>query len=270
MFSRIGCEVEVRWRHYFPELWDKFLANRPYSDLSLDERDELTHLCCEQEAVLVPRLQTTQVCGVPSGKDRYYEFANSPCYHPYTLYFEIQLLKQLGLIPAGFRHSLQITIGGLGQNRDTGMLLMALEILGYSSPERILSAAVSDKAATWGRKGRAGLRHRASVDMLLGAAEGMELRTLELPIFDREIRALFKDAWLMANASQSKPARKGEQQYMKWLLIVDELEEIGRRNNIDTYTNWGRPWDNPEIWNDFATKLPLIDNTRLKELVDDL
>lgn len=261
----IGCEVEVRWSAYFPDLWDEYLANTKHLDLTKADQEFISAECTRREEILLPRLKATEDAGIPKGKDRYYEFANAPCYHPATLSFELSLLKRLNLIPAGTKHSLQITVGGLGQTRDAGMLLMAMELLGYTSPERITSAAFSEKAASWGRKGRAGLREREAAEMSLGASVGVELRTLELPLTDREINEMLSRCWLMANAIKDNGT-----QYDKWLLIVDELEELGRTHRIDTNLNWGRPWDNPNIWKDFAKKLPLIDNTRLKELVDDL
>lgn len=263
----IGCEIEVRWRHYFPELWEKYnMENVPYSRMDRQQQYDLSYDCDVLERELIPRLALTEAAGIPKGRDKYYEFAHSPVYHPYTLSIEVGLLKKLGLIPKGIKHSLQITIGGLGHSRDTGLMLMALELLGYTSPERILSAADSDKALAWGRKGRAGLRERDGTLLSLGAEKAIELRTLELPVTDREIGELFARTSLMANAINGV----NEKQFMKWLNIVDELEQLGHWHNIDVWSNWGPPYQNPEIWKDFASKLPLIDNTRLKELVDEL
>lgn len=265
----IGCEVEVRFSSYFPELYAEYLEDTTYDKLSnvkkLKFDVDVTN--AEEELGLKEKFAKSEAAGVPKGKDRYYEFANSPVYHPYTLTVELGLLRDIGLIPEGIKHPLHITIGGLGHSRDTGLMLMALEILGYTSPERIWEVAVSDKAVTWARKGRAGMRERSATELSLGATKAIELRTLELPKTQREIEDLFGLVHNIATAISDKAT---EAQYDRWLLVVDELEEIGRRHQIDTYTNWGRPFDNPQIWIDFATKLPLIENTKLKELVNAL
>jgi hypothetical protein len=263
----IGCEVEVRFKSYFPELYEKYLEGTSYDQLSNLTKLNFTAECNDAEIELQKKLKLTEEAGVPKGKDRYYEFANAPVHHPYTLTVELSMLRDAGLIPKGIKHPLHITVGGLGHSRDTGLMLMALELLGYTSPERILAVAVDDKAVAWARKGRAGMRERKAADLSLGADKAIELRTLELPLMQRQIEELFGIVHAMATAISGKGS---EHRYNQWLLIVDELEELGRFHNIDTYTNWGAPYDNPAIWKDFAAKLPLIDNTRLKELVNDL
>jgi len=263
----IGCEVEVRFKSYFPDLYAKYLEGTTYEKLSNKQKLNFGAEVTEAERSLRELLAKSEQCGVPKGQDRYYEFANSPVHHPYTLTVELGLLRDVGLIPEGIKHPLHITIGGIGHSVDAGMMLMALELMGYTSTERIWDVAVSDKAVAWARKGRAGMRERSAAELSLGTTKAIELRTLELPATQRGVEELFG---IVHNMAMSITGKNGDEGLMRWLLVVEELHELGHQHNIDTYSNWGRPYDNPQIWIDFANKLPNIDTTVLKALVNDL
>lgn len=263
----IGCEVEVRFKSYFPDLYAKYLEGTSYEKLSNKQKLNFSAEVTDAERSLQELLIKSEQCGVPKGKDRYYEFANQPVHHPYTLTVELSLLRDAGLIPEGIKHPLHITIGGLGHSRDVGMMLMTLELLGYTSPERIWDVAVSDKAVAWARKGRAGMRERSAAELSLGATKAIELRTLELPETQHGIEELFG---LVHRMSSIIAKKDNDRDLMNLLKVWEELEEIGHAHSIDVYSNWGRPYDNPHIWIDFANKLPNIDTTVLKELVNAL
>lgn len=263
----IGCEVEVRFSSYFPELYEKYLKGTSYDKLSNKQKLNFGAEVSEAERDLIDQLAKSYACGVPKGQDRYYEFANKPVYHPYTLTVELGLLRDVGLIPKGFKHPLHITIGGLGHSQDVGYMLMTLELLGYTSPARIWDVAVSDKAVAWARKGRAGMRERSAAELSLGTTKAIELRTLELPDSQTEIEKLFGLTHRMATIITGKGT---DQDVLRLARVWEELAEIGHVHDIDVYSNWGRPYDNPQIWIDFANKLPNIDTTVLKELVNDL
>jgi hypothetical protein len=263
----IGCEVEVRFSSYFPELYAKYLEDTSFEELSNKQKLNFTAEINELEPMLQADLAKSEAAGVPKGKDRYYEFANLPVYHPYTLTVELSLLRDAGLIPKGIKHPLHITIGGLGHSQDVGYMLMTLELLGYTSPARIWDVAVSNKAVTWARKGRAGMRERSAAELSLGATKAIELRTLELPETQRGIEELFGLTHKMATIICGKGT---DLDVMRLARVWEELAEIGHVHDIDVYSNWGRPYDNPQIWIDFANKLPNIDTTVLKELVNEL
>jgi hypothetical protein len=271
----LGAEVEVRWRHYFPHLYDVFLKNTPYSELSDQSKKLLTDHCSREEKHLIPRLKLTEYCGIPKGKDKYYEFAFAPCHNPAILAYEIQLLRRLQLIPTNYKHSLHLTIGGLGASFKAGMILMALELIGFSSKERIISACDPDdpmrvhRALTWGRKGRAGMRERKPTDVIpltLGKSVGIELRTLELPTDERASAILFMAAHKLAVCATSSDPR-----HMKhWELIVGELINLGRDHHLDVTTNWGRPYEDPDLWLCFAKCLDQFDTKELIRLINEI
>lgn len=271
----LGAEVEVRWRHYFPHLYDVFLKNTPYSQLTDRSKKLLTDHCTREEVQLIPRLKLTEYCGIPKGKDKYYEFAFSPCHNPAILAYEIQLLRQLKLIPTNHKHSLHLTIGGLGASFKAGMILMALEILGFSSKERIISACDPDdpmtkhRAMTWGRKGRAGMRERKPTDVIpltLGKSVGIELRTLELPTDERVSAILFMIAHKLALCATSPDPRHAKH----WDLIVGELVNLGRDQHLDVTKNWGRPYEDPDLWLCFAKCLGNFDTNELATLINEI
>lgn len=262
----IGAEVEVRWRSYFPHLWRKYFLNgrRSYEQLSDYEKQKLTEECSRLEEGLLRNLQAIEKIGVPRGNDRYWEFAFLPVHHPATLIREISTLRGSHMIPERNRHSLHITIGGLPQSKDTGFLLMLLELLGYTSPERIKAGSVADRVATWDRKGRAGQRPRDPSVLLLGKTEGVEFRTLELPKDGSDVAQLIYTAWFFAES-----IRRPDMHWV-WDEIVTELKSVGARYNFDVEYNWGKGYQNVDLWHRFADTLPKMDVSTLKSKVQEI
>jgi hypothetical protein len=170
------------------------------------------------------------------------------------------------------KHSLHITIGGLGVTKKAGMILMALEVIRFTSPERITEAlhlTNPERAMSWGRKGRAGLRERIDSDEFplgLGKEIAVELRTLELPTAEDMSAILFAMTFFLAHCATAKnPKFKAH-----WKLICDELEAIGQQQGLDVTSNWGRSNENPGNWLALAEALPKFDVLHLIELINSI
>jgi len=251
----IGAEVEVRWRSFFPKLYDQFLKGTEYSELSKEDQTRMTELCQIAEVTLLPKLRATERAGIPRGADRYHEFAFKPCYNSVVLAFEIHTLRMLELIPTNMKHSLHITIGGMEQGFDSGMVLLALEIMGFSSKERIYQALDPDKFVAWGRRGHGGLREREKKDISLGKDVAVEFRTLELPTDETASKILIFLAWLLANTAKN-PSSKTQ-----WDDVCESLYATCQPFSLDITSNWGRPQDNRDLWSHYADNL---DNLRVQ------
>lgn len=150
----IGIEIEVKWRDYFPELFDKYLKNTNFKDLSDVEKENLTQECYILEDKLLPVLNKVTECGIEKGADKYWEFAFPPTSNINHTVEQIRILNKINAIPEG-KHSLHLTIGGINNNRDTYYLLLLLEVL-FCDKERLQSAFHKDNkqlSSTWARKG---------------------------------------------------------------------------------------------------------------------
>jgi hypothetical protein len=262
--TTIGVEIEVRFSSYFPGLFKQFgLDEHSYESLSAYDKSRLTLLTNEAEQPLQKNLKRTVLCGVPKGKDRYWEFANRPTYHPYTLSEEVFLLKRANLIPYNQKHSLHITVGGLPFGTDAGILLMILEMLGYTSKERLLSGINPDKAISWGRKGRGGMRRRTT-DLEFGYTEAVELRTLEMPKDHARFEELLYITWFLAETIRRPDLRDS------WRAVRRVAVELADAYNIDASCNWGPGFENVDKWTKLADSITSMDNTPLWRVVKEV
>lgn len=253
--TTIGVEVEVRFSSYFWELFYDFkLDEQPYAALSTSEQAKFLTKLGPLEQPLLAKLNQAIECGVPKGKDRYWEFAHSPVYHPDLLADEIDLLRQADLVPYNQNHSLHITIGGLPMGKDAGILLMILELLGYTSKERILSGVNPKKATMWSRKGRAGMRER-KVDLEYGTTVATELRTLELPPTHQATQSLLYVAWLLAES-----LRRPDLRHIWDTILAAALPLV---EHLDISSNWGPGYENVDKWTQFADTISRVNNRNL-------
>jgi hypothetical protein len=233
-----GLEVEVPWRAYFPDLWEKhfFGGTRPYAAMSPDEQALLTADCNALEAELLPRLEATQRCGIPRGKDRYWEFALPPVNDLALAGALLNSLSAAHLLPWG-NHSLQITLCGVGNNQELYTVLLVLELL-FVRKERIAQSC--NGYGTWSRKGRGGISPKGSVHMVYGGS-GAELRTLELPATPDECMQMF------VVLSQ-----------ILGLVVRGELGNVSAlaREMLAAHdlpwSQWESPQRSPEIWRQYV------------------
>lgn len=232
----IGIEIEIKFKCLFPELHAKYFSdiNRYYS-LPLEEKNKISQEISLAEKDILPLYQKTVTCGVPAGKDRYWEFAFDPVYNTTLLLDQIDILEQVGLIPTG-HHSLHINIGDVRLNKRAYIITSALQLL-YVTKERLINGIRDCQyPVAWARKGRAGIREKNGLH-LINSESGYEIRTLEYTNLET-LRKIF--AFIAFFLGFDKEYRKLESQVDQLLRIYDLPNK-----------NWENPVINPELWNKY-------------------
>jgi hypothetical protein len=247
--TSIGIEIEVKWRYYFPQLWEQYMSNCSYEDLLPDERDDLTNRCVAIENVLRPKLRATAECGLPSGADKYWEFAFDPVTDVTLLDTQVQILRHHQLIPDG-KHSLHITIGNLRITKDVYVLLLLLETLGCN-PERIESGFnkkfPEGLSLTWAKKGNGGLYPKELEDLKHGATRAVELRTLEFDTENDNLLEMLKIASVVGDIIYDKQHGHPNPNIAMWDEYVRESTKILKMFQLSD-TNWNKPSTSPDTW----------------------
>lgn len=245
----IGIEVEVKWRDYFPKLYEKYLKNISYDYLSNKDKIALTNECNLLEQSLLPKLKITENCGIEKGQDKYYEFAFTPVTNIYLVYDQISLLENENLIPKG-QHSIHFTIGGLTNTIDTYYLLFLLEMI-MSSKERINSGfhKVNPKiSSTWAKKGMGGIFLKEGRELKHNYSKAIELRTLLLNnTIDKFNVKYLKIISYLSDIIYTKQQNKLHKHSNLWEQFLKESKILLSHYNL-TDKNWKKPNINKNIW----------------------
>lgn len=247
----IGIEIEVKWRDYYPDLWEKYLSKNKYANLSELEKESLTEECTKRELILYEKLNKIAQCGISKGGDKYWEFVFEPVTNLELLDRQIRILQEIGALPDG-RHSLHITIGGLKACKDVYYMLLVMEIL-MCSQERILSAFNKDQpkcSATWARKGMGGIFEKCAKELKHGYENAVELRTLELSA-DMDLYSDMKWLVSMLNTIQEKKQGLSTIKVEQWNKTVEKISQ----KLSDCYCedkNWQKPNLDPASWQNYA------------------
>lgn len=252
----IGVEIEIKWRDYFPQLWEKYLKNSPYSSLSLEKQTELTKECNKEEEILLPKLNKTITCGIPRGSDKYWEFAFNPSYNVSELIDQVETLQKTGLIPKG-NHSLHVTLGNMKLTEDAYYLLLLLE-LHYINEDRIMSAFNKQNqkiSASWARKGMGGLFLKDARELAFNSSCAIELRTLELSK-NHSIKEVLLKTCFWSEIIIDKQNQITNSKVDIWNQLLFEMKQIVKSYNL-TDENWKKPNIDPTVWlsyvNSFST-----------------
>jgi hypothetical protein len=227
----IGIEIEVKFRYYFPEIFDKYFKDgTPFINRSEEEQHKINVEIAKQESILLPKLENT-LGRIPRGGDKYWEFAFNPTYNITELSNLVEELRRDNLIPDG-EHSLHITIGGIDTSKHMYYVLFLME-LEFLKKERIASGfSPKGWSDTWAKKGRGGIYIKRGDD-LIGTDIGLELRTLMLyPEINLEY---------MLTRLINRIDDKNLSQKWKWILDKYNLPDI----------NWEFPYRKPEIWKQY-------------------
>lgn len=241
----VGVEIEVKFRYFFPELFRDFFENKSYSLYPPETKEKIDMLISEQEKELLPKLERTVALGIPRGLDKYWEFAFNPVYNLTLLYYQIEILKKVNLIPAG-RHSFHISVGGIQQSSDLFYFLMILELL-FIDKERIKSGFSKKDghySDTWAKKGMGGIFKKGKYD-LLGSDRGVEFRTLYIDEHT-DIYRMFQILSSFLNGTYKKEALAN---------IKQEMLKVGLPDK-----NWEKPHLKPEIWEKYIAHFDYLSN----------
>lgn len=248
----IGIEVEVPWKAYFPDLWMDGFPNVGHEDLV-----RITTECNRREKTLIPLLMKTQECGIKRGADRYWEFAFDPVTDVSIACDHVEILRQHNLIPEG-RHSLHITFGGVRVSKEMYYVAMCLEAIACS-PDRVVSGFNPKSpllSQGWARKGMAGLFEKeGDHDIMHDMQYGTEIRLLWLPDTDAQLFSLLTIAQVMTD--NALRVQRGETPTSMWKDVVQQCKQALLDAGLPD-RNWKRPNLEPEVWRQFADKLPEI------------
>jgi hypothetical protein len=254
-----GIEIEVPWRVYYRDLWEKHFRSgkKKYSEFTKEEQEQVTAECNPREKFLLLKLEDTVGCGLPRGRDKYWEFSFPPVQSVEILVCIAGVLNQAGLLPFGEPLSLQVTAGGVLPSKQVYRALMILEML-YGSEERIRSAIVQNDLVAWARKGRAGVAPR-TVGLYFNEKVATEFRPLVLPptldgLYQllRHVELLISWIWSTENGIR----------VLEWEQLKKSLGMILAEFGLPD-ENWGKPNQNQEVWRRFADNFdPILDRVR--------
>lgn len=251
----IGIEIECSWRSYFPDLWMEGFPN----NISDEDMQRISEDCLRREQKLLPQLMKAQRAGVPSGADRYWEFAFEPVTDISLLCNQVEILRANGLIPEG-HHALHITIGGVEPSPAMYAITMVLEAYACSV-ERLRSGYGTtgpyQLSKGWAKKGRAGLfMKEGSNDLLHGYEVGTEIRTLHLPKTTNELYFVLDTCQKLVEVSHSLDTRSSYDERC-WRMLKKDLVWVLEEAELPN-TNWGKPRDNPPLWERIAERFVLM------------
>lgn len=248
----LGLEVEIKWRHFFPTLWEKYLAYTPYQQLSVEQQEALTQECNILEQELLPKLEKTISCGIERGADKYWEFAFEPATKINLITQQVEILSEHNLIPAG-NHSMHITVGNMRATKDSYYLLLLLEMLSCSK-ERIQNGFNQNnhkQSAAWGRKGYGGLFEKEARELKHNSQSAVEFRTLELNS-TTNLYTLLQTTGTISDIIIDKQNKIYNPQIHTWDKFVSDSQEILKQLNLND-VNWQKPNLTPHYWEKYIS-----------------
>lgn len=241
--NSIGIEIEIKFKALFPELHKKhFTSNQAFYNLNIEQRKDINQEITEAEKDILPLFEQTIDCGIPKGLDKYWEFAFNPVHNLTLLVYQIDVLRQVGLIPDG-RHSLHITIANK-PGKDLYWVLALLELL-HCDKERIKSgfSIKPNESATWAKKGDGGILIKNFND-LIDSEHGVELRTLQ---FNGNLEDLSKMFYTLSQLLQKENNNA--------FKIKEEFLKLGLPDR-----KWENPHKNPETWKAYINHFEYLSN----------
>lgn len=246
----VGIEVEIKFKYFFPELYEKYFKNNSWKHYSVEEQQIINEEINEEEnrIGIKRKLNTTVELGIVKGMDCYWEFALDPVNDLSLIRTQLQLLKDLKLLPNG-NHSLHITIGNKVKNENIHWSLLLCELL-LSSPERIATGFDIDKRATYFRKGESGLLEKRW--RLVDCPSAIEFRSLEL-VVDDDISITIDKLKYIHKILNDNNFLNDETNRCKLIFGQYNLPNI----------NWKNYKDSPDIWNKYYEN---FDNIKKKLL----
>ncbi len=242
----IGIEIEVKFKYYFPELYNQYFKNNYYNE-NIEERAEIDKIIYIYEKCLLDKLEKTIDCGIPKGNDRYWEFSFNPVYNLQLIINIINLLKQVDLIPNG-QHSLHINIGDFELKKDIYWVLLILEVC-FIDKNRIINGLKNDvnylTPNTWAKKGVGGIMAKNNY-LLKDTNVGVELRTLYIDD-TTDIVKLFKTLnYFLVKIKTDEN-----------IEILNEIKEYCINCGLEDI-NWGKPHLNKKYWDDYIDNFDKI------------
>ena len=253
----IGSEVEVPWSSRFPAFSKSVFSQKPFTEMSEEEKAHFNVLCDELDDQYLPLYKAVTALGVPrDANQKFWEFAHRPVRHYSTLATEIGILMRSDLIPTDHALPFHVTLGNIKIGSGVYFIQLLAEIAGGATAERI-RAPIGDMPIynrRWARKAHNGLKERKAYE-LRGADYGVELRTFVLNSITQGSQVLRTSQLLGASLNAYRDIQSGREDvrglsvlWRKAVLCAKRIEGAG----ILLDAGWGGPAENPKIWRSYA------------------
>lgn len=174
----IGIEIELPWRYMLgrvdPEAGELLASGGGFFHLSAEDQSRVQKGFDAVDAEYRERVNDVFGDDIADGKDGFTEFSLRPKAESEELVDVTNRLFTEDLLRDDEIYSLHVTLGSVKYSSSAWLVLMATELSGGTTSDRI------KEQGTWDRKGIAGVRPRWPSEMELGARQGFEMRTLVL------------------------------------------------------------------------------------------
>ncbi len=184
---------------------------------------------------------------IKRGTDGYTEFALRPAYEYEALVPVVEGLYEEDILRRGEAYPLHVTLGSLPCDSRVGLLLMAVELAGGTTPDRIV------QKGTWEQKGIAGVLGRKAHELAFDMTTGVELRSLAATSPEAVARAMrmaqYGGAILLGRLAAE--ARAGE----TWRELYHLLTYSAQERGLDANRKWQNPSREETVWIQFGILL---------------
>lgn len=240
----IGIEIELPWqtmlRRVDQEAADILAESGSFYRLLGADRERVQQGFDAVDLAYKDTVQGVFGDDIKQKSDGYTEFAFSP-QRDYSEIVEIaDELYGKSILREGETYPMHVTLGGISARGNSWIILMAAELSGGASAERIR------QINTWSQKGQAGIKQRSSAELELGYETGIEMRTLEatgLGNIDEVLRVAQTAGWLLLRLADGS-AQAGD----RWKDLKTFLERQADSRGVDIRTRWPNPQINSEPW----------------------
>ncbi len=248
----IGVEIEIGWKHAVPNYSSWF--QEPFKQWSVEKKKDFDVLMDVVDRRYKPNIALAIASGIPSGKkegsvcDGYCEFAFSPVSHYDIVSKQIDFLFSQNILPQNKDLSMQITLGDMRVNSNTGILSFILEMLGGSTPQRVLSP--NSNSRFWAKKESqhtGGILERYAYELKGGSESAVELRTL-VANSSSQVHGVLRTAQLLAASIEHNELDSNSEPSLIWESIKSEvIESIFIPHNLHRKW-WLDPVKNKSQW----------------------
>lgn len=244
----IGIEIEMTWRHAFPEVATEWPAP---NELKSDSKEyaEFSAAYDKNDTLLMPILEKIQPVIPRVGKDAYWEFSFLPTRNLTITSEEIALLYEATILRDNFDYSLHMTVAGIDNERDAFAFLCGLEQVKGTTPKRIREG-INTKKGAWSRKGLGGIMKRRPNELLGDDETGYEFRTLTCQS-QEQITSVLRRAGELAQLFSDEDTTT-------WKTYRSIIETTLSEQGLELKA-WDRPKRNPTPWLTYIKLLESIE-----------
>ena len=246
-----GMEIELPWqvmlRRVDQDAAD-MLSGQNYNKMSAEDKARMDigfGLVDDEYKAKIEKVFEDDA--IKRGRDAYVEFALEPRRDSNDLLKTVSGLYGQDILREGEQYPLQFTIGNLPPRPSAYYLLLATEICGGTTGQRIR------EINSWSRRGVGGLWTRHSAELQFGMTTGVEFRSLVLTGQERLNRAME-----VANKGGCLVLRalSGEQSSQeRWKSIRETMKTAVHQKGVATGMPWWNPQAEPEHWESYAAAL---------------